>query len=892
MNNNHRSQFDFSKPVYRDQFIDLLNAAYIVKSYRFCRQAALVWLITYPGDLLFNLFLAKSFSGDGKPSQAVPILEKICLLDPEFTEALIELSFLKSASQKGQDPQTIDLAVGNSSKNSQPHDESTWHIVSSRKALLAGDFEAAESFAHKALAANPDSPLPALQHMRLAFSKDNQLTIQNLALVYHERWPDCLQFSLFLADSQIKNGNESAGVALLNQCVAKDNAAQVAIKIWGKEFPYKPLWPADMSIKFDMAIPANVAAYMGWNQLNAGEMDSAATEKPLEPQKDDLLDQQPQTTDEIQGNNEWFETPSLTLSNNDQPINPQSAPQQTENIQSETKQDEFLAQIQLEFEHIAKQLKKPGYVRADGRFPIYVIFSSQCGLENQYGPQTTSVLIDHMKEVVSEVVRHKGWGATIFMPDSPEFTTSFNLKPISTIDPWKLKLSLADLDRALAKQGSMIGALLIVGGPKVVPFHQLPNPTIDNDAEVPSDNPYATLDENYFIPEWPVGRLPGDASSDAGLLITQLRKVISYHTDQNNQQKRGIAKVFNKVAQSFRSIFSGKQKTRYSCGLTAEVWQPSSSAVFRPIGKANSLLSSPPVTAGHLNKKIFPSYLGYFNLHGIQDAVEWYGQKRADRSTKWPEYPVALSPSDMDKDKIPKIVFSEACYGTYIEGKAINQAMSLNFLSKGSLAVIGSTVTSYGSVTDPLIAADLLGYYFWHFIRQGYMVGNALLKAKLSLVREMSKRQGFLDGEDQKTLLSFVLLGDPLTTIQGSKTISKNIIRSKKRPSVNTSSDQPEGNPTSESIPAEALAQVKEIVARYLPELQESNLTINHQQYAINFVDPQETNGKSKKAVQIETNRVVITLSKQIQSANKVHSHYARFTLDPQGKVLKCSASR
>ena len=304
MNNYHRSQFDFSKPVYRDQFIDILNAAYIVKSYRFCRQAALVWLVTYPGDLLMNLFLAKSFSGDGRPSQAVPILEKISLLDPEFNEALMELSLLKNTSLKSKDPQTIDQVTGNSSENLQPHDELTRHIVSSKKAFLAGDFEAAELFAHKALAANPDSPLPALQHMRLATCKDNPLTLQNLALVYHERWPECLQFSLFLADLQIKNGNEAAGVALLNQCVAKDNAGQVAVKIWGKEFPYKPLWPTDMSIKFEMAIPANVAAYMGWNQLNAGEVDSAVAEKQTEPKKDDHFDQLSPTTNGICCNNE------------------------------------------------------------------------------------------------------------------------------------------------------------------------------------------------------------------------------------------------------------------------------------------------------------------------------------------------------------------------------------------------------------------------------------------------------------------------------------------------------------------------------------------------------------------------------------------------------------
>ena len=39
----------------------------------------------------------------------------------------------------------------------------------------------------------------------------------------------------------------------------------------------------------------------------------------------------------------------------------------------------------------------------------------------------------------------------------------------------------------------------------------LPNPTDDADPDIPSDNPYATADDNYFVPEWPIARLPTSA---------------------------------------------------------------------------------------------------------------------------------------------------------------------------------------------------------------------------------------------------------------------------------------------------------------------------------------------------------------------------------------------
>lgn len=79
-----------------------------------------------------------------------------------------------------------------------------------------------------------------------------------------------------------------------------------------------------------------------------------------------------------------------------------------------------------------------------------------------------------------------------------------------------IQVSPCGLDDALGKRGGRIGALLIVGGDEVVPFHRLPNPTDDLDVEVLSDNPYATRDSNYFIPEWAVGRLPGGCGTDPG----------------------------------------------------------------------------------------------------------------------------------------------------------------------------------------------------------------------------------------------------------------------------------------------------------------------------------------------------------------------------------------
>ena len=107
-------------------------------------------------------------------------------------------------------------------------------------------------------------------------------------------------------------------------------------------------------------------------------------------------------------------------------------------------------------------------------------------------------------------------------------------------------------------------------------------------------------------------------------------------------------------------------------------------------------------------------------------------------------------------------MYSEACYGANIANKNEVDSLALKFMAIGAMGFVGSTVISYGSVGMPLIGADFLGWLFWGHMKEGLTAGEALMQAKIGLVKEMTQRQGFLDGEDQKTLISFVLYGDPL----------------------------------------------------------------------------------------------------------------------------------
>ncbi|UCE00972.1 MAG: hypothetical protein JSV42_09760, partial [Chloroflexota bacterium] len=399
---------------------------------------------------------------------------------------------------------------------------------------------------------------------------------------------------------------------------------------------------------------------------------------------------------------------------------------------------ESLRSIQAELDKVAAKLNKSSLAQKDGRYPIYVIFSTRSGLEKQYGRDEFGKLDKEMKGVTRSISSRHDWGAVLVYADDPDCMSKFDLNPVSPEDPWSLKLVLADLDKFFGRKGEMIGALLIVGGPEVVPYHNLPNPVDDVDLEVPSDNPYATRDENYFVPEWPVGRLPGGYQKDAILLLKSLRQIASHHINLN-QKRNWLQRWWERLW--IRRLFTSNGK-RSSWGYTAAIWRRASLSVFRSIGAPHTMYVSPPVQAengtGNNNGRLFPSArLGYFNLHGLQDSSNWYGQRDPTEPTELPDYPVALRPQDvMDDGHAPKVVFSEACYGAHIEGKDIDGTLALKFLDSGTQTVVGSTCTSYGSITTPLIAADLLGQAFWKFLREGIPAGEALRRAKIYLAKE------------------------------------------------------------------------------------------------------------------------------------------------------------
>lgn len=286
-------------------------------------------------------------------------------------------------------------------------------------------------------------------------------------------------------------------------------------------------------------------------------------------------------------------------------------------------------------------------------------------------------------------------------------------------DPDSIRTLLSSFEDKLLP----IDYLTILGGDEIIPFFHLKNPCEDDDESVLSDSPYASRDDEYLVPERAVGRIP--SAGNVQFMLDQLKK---------------------------------KDIGKDAFGLSAKAWLEASKAVYQIIGNPEDLKLAPPITIDKLDQSWLSKkrYL-YFNLHGSDISPYWYGQDGDN-------FPRALGPELALK--AGGVVGSEACYGAFIVDKKIDDSIALSFLrSLECPGIVGSTTIAYGPFAPPSSEADRLLKYFFQYLLMGMDLGSALKSARIDFARAKMRWKGFLDEDDQKTLLQFILLGDPLRRV-------------------------------------------------------------------------------------------------------------------------------
>jgi tetratricopeptide (TPR) repeat protein len=411
-------------------------------------------------------------------------------------------------------------------------------------------------------------------------------------------------------------------------------------------------------------------------------------------------------------------------------------------------------------------------VARSGRRPAEVLLACQEGLRNRFGQQGAAE-VDRALQALASAAEKRGVAGRVVYLDRPPYPELARPDPSN---PQHIKSFLDEIDRRLDEEGLDFHYLLLVGGDDLLPFARLDNPTEDSDESVPSDNLYASRDPTYLIPERAVGRIPDGGTNNATELVDQLERYAGGLVGEPVlRPPSGCLSLILPLLRTLTPQREKKSSAQRRFGLSAQVWSQASEEVLSVLPGRERLRLCPPTC----RDAVAPSWLdgvpfAYFNLHGSAESENWYGQRDLTLPGTGPLMPIAFSPKQIPAGRVEgAVVFSEACYGADILGRDRNSSIALRFLSEGALGVVGSTVISYGVSQPPLTDADLIGLYFWRYLLQGKTLGDALLQAKIDFTQEMYRRQGYLDGDDMKTLIEFVLYGDPLATVSPAKSAAQ-----------------------------------------------------------------------------------------------------------------------
>ncbi len=880
--------------INRTQLIDLSNAAFQLGNFDCARKLLIAWLKEFPNDLWIRYRLAIVLYKSGKTNEAIRLSEIILKYDPEFFEVWALLSVLYPENSEDK---KIALSRMKLIKSYQKGKEG------SRNKNIFGFFN--RGLTEKNLECIDDvDDFDIITAIHFSLNSDQQKDLESyfrLMKIYTRRWPNAIQFKLLLGDVMNKMGNVEEGTKLIHSTLENDLLGQVANRTWKENNVYKDLWIDSAALSIDVSkiqIPLKVGKKarldhtinISWSDSDS-KLSNRSDEFITAANAKDVFMEAPEKNDESLPNpiaiadESMIKQEESELSDREK-ISPQKEMKTL--ITSNGNLSSLIGFLKKIFtgrwekqtetiDSIKEFIYKLDPDDADERFPVYVILSTVAGLTAKYGKNNKDFIDQEMRSAADAIENRNGWNAMVFYPDE------FQANSKTVLDPQSIRNSIIKLDESLAQKGSMIGALLIVGGHDVVPFFKLSNPAMDDDLSICSDAPYGSPDSSrYYDQQWQVGRIPGDSSDDPGLLLSQLRSIQNYHIAKYEQEQSRSKRKSAKAPRGAK-IKKGVKSFGYCCS----VWQRPSVAIYRNLTDSSEMLVSPPTMATNFpSSRLEGIDFGYFNLHGIKGQPNWYGQKDSKDTSAIPMIPVALQIQNLQPvTKTPKVVFAENCYGAEILNRNESNAISLHMIGKGTHVFIGSTVIAYGAMSLPLTAADLLAHLFWKHLMTGISCGEAFRRAKKNLATETESNSGALDGEIQKTLISFIFLGDPLYAVDDNADITDRMQRAKTPRSYELIHERLDSKVAIDTDLAKKIyEEVKEMYKMEGMNDEFSSFTIQKQ------ILSAKSQGDRQRY--IESPNYVVVFTKDAKLGNMTDRLITRVTVSKDGKIKKVSFSR
>ncbi|HET9826238.1 MAG TPA: C25 family cysteine peptidase [Chitinophagaceae bacterium] len=368
-----------------------------------------------------------------------------------------------------------------------------------------------------------------------------------------------------------------------------------------------------------------------------------------------------------------------------------------------------------------------------------LIISNRTALQNKYGKPGAKKIQEAVKKLIAADKKRHLKSLLVFADDMNAMKKVKGKVVTDPTDPAQYKNAIDDLFRYYTPD-----YIMLLGAQDVVPHckFRIPIPD-DDDTFVSSDVPYACealfsrKAGDFIAPGRVLGRLPDiTGASDPSYLLKLIDNSIRWKPLKLS---------------AYKNYFS----------LSVKWWKKSTEISVKNIFQDNSKLQLAPATLGPYTKAQLGAMMHFFNCHGGLRTAEFYGQA-TENSTS---FPVCLETKMLaDKISYGTVVAAECCYGgllynpnrpTKIDPPIINA-----YLQNGAIGFVGSTTAAYGPA-DSQGGADYITQYFLIALQKGASCGRAFLEAQQRFVEKGDVK---MDPTDLKTIIQFLLLGDPSIT--------------------------------------------------------------------------------------------------------------------------------
>jgi hypothetical protein len=329
----------------------------------------------------------------------------------------------------------------------------------------------------------------------------------------------------------------------------------------------------------------------------------------------------------------------------------------------------------------------------------------------------------------------------------------YKVAPLTgAVTPGKVKAVLDALVAQLAPE-----YIVLFGSDDIVPHFVVDNPSIDkkagdDDKAVPTDNPYAcsarfqrAKPASYLVPDRVVGRIPDVPNdSDPSWFERYLTQATPWRPRPKSTYTRGGL---------------------YVCTAT---WKKAGvQCVDALAAKKSELVIVPP--AGRASAKVKAGQQGLRQMikcHGADADSAFYGENTDHRVRD--AFPEALRSPDLPgRVRRGAVIGAMCCYGANLFDPNKPAAehrgeppISSQYLRLGAYGFLGSSTIAWVGDTE-MMCADWIVTSFLKSVTAGASLGRAALEAKQDFLRWLQQQGATPDVADEKTLIQFMLLGDP-----------------------------------------------------------------------------------------------------------------------------------